>query len=211
METKDPEGAHQPNDPAKQRKRHRSSSTSSVLEPAVLDYVIDRDDENFQQDYTSRNHGRHAMRSNQERHRERPSSESGKSSESEATLVQGPRSYERRPRHKTKEDKYELKHGNERKRPEKQKSSSRRQSRNAKTGATLLHNFTAENVASKRLTVCSVTQLHSMRRPLAHMILTDFLKLRPTSKLGLFAKGRASTAVTRKGCEFSHRCILCET
>ncbi|MCJ1242917.1 hypothetical protein MMC30_000113 [Trapelia coarctata] len=176
METKDPEGVRLLNDPAKQRKRHRSSSTSSSLEPAALDHVIDGDDENIRKNHNSRNRRHQAVNSHQERHHERPTSASSRSSESEATLAKQPRPYERRPRHKTKEDKYELKHGKERKRPEKEKKkSTRRQSRNSKTGATLLHDFTAENVTSERLT------------------------LRPTSKLGLFAKGRASTAVTRKG------------
>lgn len=158
METKDPEGARQLSDPAKQRKRHRSSSTSSYLEPAILDNVVDGDDEHTGRDKTSRSRRRHAVSSEHERDQEISSLESSGSSGSEVTLAQQPRSYERRPRHKTKEDRYELKHEKKRKRPEKdKKKSTRRQLRNAKTGATLLHDFTAQNVASERLTVCSVT------------------------------------------------------
>ena len=110
------------------------------------------------------------MSSKHERHHEPPPSDSGGLSESQETLAQQPRLYERRPRHKTRVDRYELKHEKQRKKPEKEKKRrARRQPRNAKTGATLLHDFSADNVASERLTVGSVKYLPAGHQTLAYM------------------------------------------
>ena len=66
-----------------------------------------------------------------------------------------PKSYERRPRRKTKETRYDLKDEKKSKarneeRPRKQK---KKRKRKEKTGGTLLHNFSATNVSQGRLTV----------------------------------------------------------
>lgn len=165
MEARNGEGARQLDDPPRHRKRQRSSSTSSYLEPAVLDHVMAGDGDNTRKKRNSHGRQQHAVNTKHEKHQESLISESDGSSESQATLAQQSYHYERRPRHKTKEDRYELKQEMGRKTPKKDKNkSTRRQSRSAKTGASLLHDFRAKNVASERLTVRTVTQLYTRRR-----------------------------------------------
>ncbi|MCJ1468972.1 hypothetical protein MMC07_007603 [Pseudocyphellaria aurata] len=89
--------------------------------------------------------------------------------------------YERRPRHKTRESRYEVNQVKEAKKRKKKdenmpkKDRKRKRKCKEKSGATLMHNFTAQNVAHNRLT----------------------LRSEPT--LGLFSKGRASLPVKRRG------------
>ena len=72
--------------------------------------------------------------------------------------------YERRPRHKTKADKYEIKQdGNKstKKREKKEKKTSaskrdKRPKRKERSGDALVHTFSAPNVAQDRLTVSTV-------------------------------------------------------
>lgn len=90
------------------------------------------------------------------------------------------KAYERKPRHKTRENRYELKQVKEAKTRKKKKhegapKKERKRKRMEKSGASLLHNFTAQNVAHDRLT----------------------LRSEPT--VGLFSKGRASLPVKRRG------------
>lgn len=68
------------------------------------------------------------------------------------------KAYERKPRHKTRENRYELKQVKEAKTRKKKKhegapKKERKRKRMEKSGASLLHNFTAQNVAHDRLTV----------------------------------------------------------
>ena len=69
------------------------------------------------------------------------------------------RSFERRPRRKTREDRYELKESKDKRRKKESKSQptrdkgSRRRKRKEKSSANLMHEFSAENVSSERLTV----------------------------------------------------------
>lgn len=66
--------------------------------------------------------------------------------------------YERRPRNRTRENRYELKQGEEAKKRKKKKDEGapkkeRKRRRREKSGAALMHGFTAPNVAHDRLTV----------------------------------------------------------
>ena len=67
------------------------------------------------------------------------------------------RSYERRPRRKTREDHYELKQDKKAKKYPMSRNGPRRdvkkRRRKEKTGAALMHDFTAQNVSNNRLTV----------------------------------------------------------
>ena len=66
------------------------------------------------------------------------------------------KSYERRPRRKTREDRYELKERtSEKKRAAKKDGEKKHRSRKRKrkSGAVLMHDFTAQNVSHERLTV----------------------------------------------------------
>ena len=87
------------------------------------------------------------------------------------------RRYERRPRHKTKPDKYELKPEPSKKRSSHHKDTRHRpkRQRRRKSGIVLNNEFKAPNVPQERLT------------------------LKPNSGPGIFSKGKASSPVQRRG------------
>lgn len=136
------------------RKRKRSSSATSYLEPAVADDPIEAGNDVRDGDAT-----RSLPNAGPGEEIEISSSSSALSSSSPSP-VKPAKTYERRARRKTKEDRYELKQDKKAKKERvkgkktKNKEASRkRQKSSKKSGATLLHNFTAKNVASERLTV----------------------------------------------------------
>ena len=135
-------------------KRRRVSSSSSYLEPAIIDEPTEVASrlhrENHRRDQgTETRHER--------RRQEVPSSDVSDIPLSRMTSSPAKqlKPFERRSRHRTKEDRYVLKdvtaHVQEAK--EKRRKKSTRLSRKEKTGSVLLHNFAADNVASERLTV----------------------------------------------------------
>ena len=65
------------------------------------------------------------------------------------------KSYRRRPRHRTKETRYDLKDGRKSKAKDKRpsKKKQKKQKKREKTAGAILHNFSATNVAQERLTV----------------------------------------------------------
>ncbi|MCJ1429799.1 hypothetical protein MMC29_007714 [Sticta canariensis] len=89
------------------------------------------------------------------------------------------RDYERRSRHRTRKDRYEPKEVKEAKKRKKKKNEDppkeKKRKRKEKSGAALMHDFTAQNVAHDRLT------------------------LRSEPSVGLFGKGRSSLPVKRRG------------
>ncbi|KAL9120882.1 MAG: hypothetical protein Q9187_002561 [Circinaria calcarea] len=160
------------------RKRKRSSSGTSYLEPAVIDEPIKARNDLRNRDAIQCPKSSRGLQEDE--------SEKGPSSSTSSSSCPSPvkpaKTYERRARHKTKEDRYELKQDKKSKktRPKtkettKREASRKDRKRKAQSGAALLHKFTAKNVASNRLT------------------------MRPTAKLGLFTKGRASSPVQRRG------------
>ena len=136
--------------PLSQRKRRRStSSSSSYLERGSFDA------EHIRRENSPLGEGPRQQSYRQKRTDRQLSTETGN-----ATLSprQKPsKAYERRPRHKTREDRYELKHdkkGATSKQVEKKNVQKRKKrTRKEKSGAALLHSFAAPNVASERLTV----------------------------------------------------------
>lgn len=136
-----------------QTKRRRSPSvTSSYLEPAAC----------FRQDKTgTKAHA--ATNGKVERHRIKHNSSITSSHSSSATVASPEKpmkSYERRPRHKTREDRYEIKHGKKRDKSKDAEKitlgkSRRKRKRVDKSGAALMHSFLANNVEPERLTVSS--------------------------------------------------------
>ena len=137
----------------RKRKRKHSSSTTSYLEPAMF--------------------GSPNMSSYQKRQtnlKRQTTSEDPKDNGNTPSALdsfrlgiqgvsssppKGTKAYERKPRHKTKKDKYDLKQNRKsEKAPVKtEKPTTKRAKRKEKSGAALLHKFTAKNVASDRLTV----------------------------------------------------------
>ena len=142
-------------------KRYHSSPASSYLEPA-MDIVsgYDLKEPNI-------------VKSRDKRRRDTSSSATSHSSQSAALLTKEQRSriYERRPRHKTREDRYDLKqtkeHRKSRKYKKKKQEASGKYPRNGKTGTALLHNFVAGNVASDRLTM----RMDTKKNASAHLLL----------------------------------------
>ncbi|MCJ1378168.1 hypothetical protein MMC17_001264 [Xylographa soralifera] len=157
-------------------KRKRATSSSSYLEPAIVDEVT----------YTAHQIGResHSHNRDAKARRNKRSLEILPSDISDVSLSQiasspakPSKTYERRSRYKTKEDRYELKDATAHIQAPKVKKRKKttRPSRKEKTGSAVLHNFAADNVALDRLT------------------------LRPSTGLGLFTKGRASSPYRRGG------------
>ncbi|KAL8917771.1 MAG: hypothetical protein Q9208_007752 [Pyrenodesmia sp. 3 TL-2023] len=164
-------------DPARfnqeRRKRRRTPlSTSSYLEPAIhfrkdIEKPISQEDAWFRR-------GNH--------HQQRASTDASSSSGSTIAPPEKPaKTYERKPRHKTQEDRYELKQDKKRSRTRKghneveKHPNKKRKKRKEKSGAALMHDFSARNIESERLT------------------------LKAPIPLGLFGKGRASSPVKRRG------------
>ena len=142
------------------RKRRRRMSMSSHLEPAAAN------------DLSDNRHDRPSQPMTLPTVSIRPACERGgmnrspAMSQSSGVLLLSPqkplKSYERRPRHKTRPDRYELKENERHGKPAKlAKKDSRdnkkqkKQKRKEKSGAALMHDYAAQNVAYDRLTVSS--------------------------------------------------------
>ena len=143
------------------RKRKRSwSSSSSYLEPAAVSDLDNDDDRPSHATMLRTVSTRPALgdRGNNNSHTTSQSSEMvDPSAEKKLKL------YERRPRHKTRIDRYELKenirHGKKTKQDAKKESGKKKPKkhrRKEKSGAALMHDFTAQNVAHNRLTVSCI-------------------------------------------------------
>ena len=144
------------NDPARQRKRRRkASSTTSYLEPAAPEGSTDG--EGGQQRPDSRL--KPSKQTPSEADHSCSSRRSQRITPAKVSLERLTRSYERRPRYKTREDRYELKEATSGKRKvarqdgEKKKKKQKKYKRREKSGAALMHDFTAQNVSHNRLTV----------------------------------------------------------
>ena len=144
------------NDPTRQRKRRRkASSTTSYLEPAAPEGFTDGENGQQRPDY----------RLEPSKHTPSEADDSCSSRRSQritpakVSLERPTKSYERRPRHKTREDRYELKEATSGKRKvaredgERKKKKQKKHKRREKSGAALMHDFTAQNVSHDRLTV----------------------------------------------------------
>ena len=143
-------------DPIRTRKRKRkASSTISYLEPAVID------------DLTDEEHGKWRSYEREKTRRLPPCDDDGdtkplsgfsrKPDQITALPEKPTESFERRPRHKTREDRYELKNGTRDKKKvakkDSQEKKQKKHKRREKSGAALMHSFTAQNVSHDRLTV----------------------------------------------------------
>ena len=156
---------------ARKRRRIRSS-TSSYLEPAAAIDLSDNDNDRLS--HTT------ILRSANERpvlgHRGKNASSTA--SQSSEKLLPSPekllKSYERRPRHKTRQDRYDLKDSNrdvvKTLKParkdlgeKKQKKQKHKHKRKEKSGAALMYDFAAQNVAHDRLTVSSTQVSYFLR------------------------------------------------
>ncbi|KAL8848612.1 MAG: hypothetical protein Q9221_006386 [Calogaya cf. arnoldii] len=155
----------------RRKRRRRSSSLASFLEPAFYPNVNEEGDLDQDRDSLQPKKGQHQ---HQHTHIERSSRASS------ANIGRAAKTYERRPRHKTREDRYDLQKD---KKPEKTKDvkskahdkPKKKRKGVQKSGAALMQNFSAGNIDTDRLT------------------------LKATAPVGLFGKGRASSPVRRKG------------
>ncbi|KAL8732659.1 MAG: hypothetical protein Q9166_002635, partial [cf. Caloplaca sp. 2 TL-2023] len=161
----------QPEDQRRKRRR-KSSSSASYLEPAV--HMDDLDE--VKRDMNSAKPGTI-------QHQRQQWAAGGSSSPStifDPSPAKPAKTYEKRSRHKTREDRYVLKTDKDRTTTKKherkaQAKSKKRRKGVQKSGAALMHKFSARNVEPDRLT------------------------LRTAVPVGLFGKGRASSPVRRKG------------
>lgn len=132
-------------------KRRRTVSSSSLLEPAEIDPGLG-------QEYAE-GEGLCKPRAGTKGYSFHDGGISGSEGGSKPSNspTPKPKSYERRSRHKTREDRYDSKQDG--KRPAKKQKKTvaagkdRKRIRKAQSGNTLMHEFTASNVAQDRLTV----------------------------------------------------------
>lgn len=132
-------------------KRGRRVSSSSVLEPAEIDPGLGQEDAEGEGPWKPRAGTRGYLFHDGGI----GGSEGGsKPPDSPTTKSKG---YERRSRHKTREDRYHLKQNGKRPAKKQKKTATagtdRKRKRKEKSGNTLMHDFTASNVAQDRLTV----------------------------------------------------------
>ena len=145
------------------KRRHRTSSTSSYLEPAAASDVSDT--ASGHPGHGTTQHAAHSAPAlgSRSKHNSPTACQGLESLPSPEKLL---KSYERRPRRKTRKDHYELKgvdrdSGKTKKAVRKDRAvgkdrvvkKQKKHKRKEKSGATLMHDFTAENVAHERLTV----------------------------------------------------------
>lgn len=140
------------------KRRRRRSSTGSYLEPAENEEQIDLERDAGFPSKEAINGGSRRIP---------PRSRADHLSESSVATPPVPEkpaeSYVRRPRHKTRDDRYELKEGNGDRRKKKSKLNERegkdkkhkKLKRKAKLGEAIMHDFSAQNVSHDRLTVRS--------------------------------------------------------
>ncbi|KAI4257499.1 MAG: hypothetical protein L6R42_005619 [Xanthoria sp. 1 TBL-2021] len=162
----------EPESENQRRKRKRPSSSAFFLEPAVYpnpSHGYDQDQKSLEP--------KKSQHQKQNTHIEL-------SSRASSTIVDSPekpaKTYGRRPRHKTREDRYDLQKDRKPDQTKEVKSKARDKSKKKrkgvqKSGAALMQNFSAGNVETDRLT------------------------LKPSVPVGLFGKGRASSPIRRKG------------
>ena len=143
-------------DLARTRKRKRkASSTISYLEPAVVDELTDAENGKWK---PPEREGTRRLPLSDDDGVLKPLSGFLRGPDQTTALPEKPaESFERRPRHKTREDRYELKDGTREKRKvatkDSQEKKQKKHKRREKSGGALMHNFTAQNVAHDRLTV----------------------------------------------------------
>ncbi|KAL8896729.1 MAG: hypothetical protein Q9207_007567, partial [Kuettlingeria erythrocarpa] len=136
-------------DHERRKRRHTPSSTSSYLEPAAC----------FRKG-TERPKGQEdAQPRRGDFYRQHTSIDATSShSDTPEPPKKRAKTYERRPRHKTREDRYELKDDKKRSRNRKNDSEvqkvpkKKRKKRKGKSGAALMHGFSAKNIEAERLT-----------------------------------------------------------
>jgi len=120
--------------------------------------------------------------------------------------------FEKRTRHKAREDLYEpikkykssRKDSEEKSRRKKKEKKSDRRKAAKRAGEDLMHNFSSKSIGQDRLTVSI-----SLSSVLQQTHKANTWEMRPSHRPGLFKNGRASSPARRRGCEFY--VILCNT
>ncbi|KAE8447624.1 hypothetical protein EG329_010595 [Mollisiaceae sp. DMI_Dod_QoI] len=175
----DPQESEEALAPIRKRKRHSSSDSSILAEPIrPKSQQFDRG----KKDTSTRKRQEESV----EGHCRKQRIESSESSSSDPFTSESPpkETFEKRARHKTREDKYEPKAGDKktkkngaeqkpRRKREKKKSECGKTAK--KSGEDLMHNFSSKSIGQDRLTI------------------------RPPQGLGLFNNGRASSPARRRG------------
>ena len=144
------------------KRRHSRSSTSSYLEPAAANDVSDTGSGHLGHATMQRAAHSGPALGNRGKHNSPTACQGFEISPSPEKVL---KSYERRPRRKTRKDHYELKEvdrdsGKTKQavRKDREVKKQKKHKRKEKSGATLMHDFTAENVAHDRLTVSALSR-----------------------------------------------------
>ncbi|SLM40131.1 hypothetical protein LPUS_10824 [Lasallia pustulata] len=161
--------------PRMKKRRISVSSGTTYLQPATAAFNVDSESDNRKRSRQRRSRlGLYKADSDDSTS---PNISSSSSSVTECSPKMPAKPYERRLRHKTRDDRYEKKQDKKlaKTRAKKTMRKDGKRKRKAISGAAVAHAFKAKNVTQDRLT------------------------LNPVRKVGLFKKGRASSPVRRKG------------
>ena len=145
---------HQEGRSRTRKRKRKAPSTLSYLEPAVVDELTDA--ENGKRRAYEEERTRTLPTSVDDGDLKSLSGFSRRPDQTTALSEKPAESYGRRPRHKTREDRYELKDGTRDKKKvakDSQEKKPKKHKRREKSGAALMHSFTAQNVSHDRLTV----------------------------------------------------------
>lgn len=117
--------------------------------------------------------------------------------------------YERRSRHRTRKNRYELKEVKEAKKRKKKKNKDtsnkeRKRKRKEKSGAALMHDFTAQNVAHDRLTVRLLLAI-ALRVIAVPTLLTEFKLVKIRACSGVIRQRSIIVASQKKGMYVSNQ------
>lgn len=198
----DPTPKINPGPTGHKRKRTRNSSTdSSILEAVPQPRNHSATKHNTKPDAVG-DHNRGTTA-----HKKQRISSKAPEASSYSSVAGIPRkeTFERRARHKTREDRYDpnkknkqKKGGEDDKRQKKKKETkSERRKANKRAGEDLMRNFSSKSIGQERLTV-------SNKFPCNIKKSLTFSQIRPNSGLGLFNNGRTSSPAKRRGCEGFH-------
>lgn len=179
------------------RGKRRDSSDSSLIQPAYEREELPQRETTIGQ-VVREDQTRHFSKKSK-KHRQ-PASSTTDDSQCEPDQPQPKETFEKRSRHKTKEDRYESKkarkHDVEDDKPAKKKSIKVKRGDAAKAskkaGEDLINGFRPKNVSQDRLTVRSL-KYNSGK-------ITNFWQIRPGT--GIFKNGRASSPSRNRGCEY---------
>ena len=191
------------------RKRKRQSSVSSYLEPATFTVSTHVDENTCDPKKAPVSQRLHAGLDDSASQPSRGSPHT--SAINDISREKPNKDYERRSRHRTRKNRYELKEVKETRKQKKTKNEDtskkeRKRKRKEKSGAALMHDFTAQNVAHDRLTVRLLLAI-ALRVVAVPTLLTGFELVKIRAGSGVIWQRSIIVAGQKKGMYVSNQSI----